>query len=503
MFRWILGLLLVTALGVGGVVAWRTKNFTPLALPEMAAPKDAPAVTVDAEAAAKRLAEAIRFQTVSTQSGQPEDPKAFDDFHAWLAKTYPAIWAAAPPETVGAKTLLMTWTGSDPSLPPLLLLAHQDVVPVEDWSRKDWKADPFGGEIIDGKVWGRGAVDDKGSLISILEAANALATGGFKPARTVIFAFGHDEEVSGSGAAAVAALLKTRGVKAWFALDEGMAVIENNPLTGTPVGLIGVSEKGYATMRIVATGVAGHSSTPASDTAVTLLAEAVLRIHRMPVTMKLEGGPAGDMIRALAPSLPLATRVAAANEWLFSPVINHQIGANPRAAALLRTTIAPTMLEGGPKENVIPGRAVAMINFRLHPRDTKDSIMALAQDAVRDLPGVSLEWAGSASNASPVSSTTSDSYALLASVAREVGNGAPVAPTLVLGATDARHYAGVAENVYRFTPAFLSDPEIAGVHGVNEHVTVANVGRMVKGFTRILVVGAGPGTATGAEGKKE
>lgn len=492
MLRWIGGLLVVAALAVAAAAAVRTRDFVPAPLADLAAAAPVPDIAINAEEAAARLGQALRFQTISVQQGQPWDSAPFAAQRAWLETAYPAFHAAAKREIVNEESLLFTWEGSDPALKPMLLLAHLDVVPVEEWSKDQWEAEPFGGEVRDGFVWGRGAADDKGSLVAILEAANALAAQGFKPARTIIFAFGHDEEVSGrQGAIAMAKLLKDRGVTAWFALDEGMVIVEKYPLTDTPVALIGIGEKGYGTVRVTAEATAGHSSTPPPDTAVTLLSEAIIRIHRMPIEMKLEGGPAIDMIRALSPQLPLTIRVAAANEWLFSPVINQQLGADPRAAALLRTTIAPTMLEGGSKENVLPGRVSAMINFRLHPRDTSAEILAAAQEAVRGIPGVTVEWASPPMEASPVSSTVSDSYALISSVARTAGNNAPVAPTLVLGGTDSRHYLGVADNVYRFTPAILTDEEIAGIHGVNEKLSVANVERMIKGYVHLIAAGAG------------
>jgi carboxypeptidase PM20D1 len=493
MWRWIVGGLLVAMLAAGGLAYQRMQNFGAAALAVPATAAAAPKIAVNVDEAAQRLGKAIEFRTVSVQAGQPWDAAPFAAQRAWLEEAYPAFHAVATREIVNGESLLFTWKGSDESLPPMLLLAHLDVVPVEEWSLKEWKADPFAGEIRDGFVWGRGALDDKGSLITLIEAANALAAGGFKPRRTILFAFGHDEEVSGEqGAVAIAALLKQRGVKAWFAIDEGMAVVEKFPMTGGPVALIGVAEKGYATLRVTAAASAGHSSTPPQDTAVTLLAEAILRIHRMPIEMKLEGGPGLGLLQALAPQLPQTTRLAAANEWLFSPLINQQLGADPRAAALMRTTVAPTMLEASPKENVLPGRASAMINFRLHPRDTSAEIMAAAQRAVRGVPGVTLEWASPPNEASPVSSTQSDSYALISAVAGAVGGGAPVAPTLVLGATDSRHYAGVADNIYRFTPALISDEEIEGVHNVNEKLSVENVGRMIRGYAHLMAAGAGP-----------
>src|SRR5690606_23807972 len=309
--------------------------------------------TIDASAAAIRLAEAIRFRTISlVQDG--EDRAQFEQFHAWLQQRYPAFHAAARREMVGELSLLYTWEGSDPGQPPIVLLAHQDVVPVPDDTRTNWQVDPFGGVIRDDHVWGRGAIDDKGSLVALLEAAEFLAAQGRRPARTIIFAFGHDEEIGGDrGAVLMAAELKERGIRAWFVLDEGMAALERHPLTGGPAAMIGISERGSGTMRIRAVGQPGHSSMPPPETAVSLVSEAVVRIHDMPIDRSLEGGPALAMMRALAPELSLTNRMAVSNEWLFAPLLRQRMAGDPAAQALLGTTIAPTMLEGGVRPNVL------------------------------------------------------------------------------------------------------------------------------------------------------
>ncbi len=491
MIRWFLGLVFVAALGIAGVVALRTSQFAPAPVPQSAV-VSAPSLEVDPRAAAARLGEAIQFPTVSVQPGEAWNAAPFSAQRAWLEGAYPAFHAVAGREIINNESMLFTWTGSEPALPPILILAHLDVVPVESWSKDDWTNGPFSGAVKDGYVWGRGSIDDKGSLIAVFEAANALAVSGFKPKRTILFAFGHDEEVSGvQGAQSIAKLLQERGVKAWFAIDEGQAIIAKHPMTGGPVSLIGIAEKGYATLRITATARAGHSSAPDKDTAVTLVSEAILRVHRMPIEMRLEGGPAMGMIRALAPQLPVTLRAAAANEWLFSPLINQRMGADPLAASMLRTTVAPTMVEGGPKDNILPGRAVARINFRLHPRDTSASILARAQAAVKDIPGVTVEWDQPPHEASPVSSSSSDSFALVAAMARAVAPDAPVAPSLVTAGTDSRYYSGVAQDVYRFAPALFTIDDIGGIHGKNERLSVDNLSRMIKGYAHLMAAGAG------------
>ena len=156
--------------------------------------------------------------------------------------SFPAFHAVAKREIVGGHSLLYTWEGSDPAAKPIALLAHQDVVPVAPGTEKDWQQPPFDGVIADGFIWGRGSWDDKGNLYSMLEAAEQMAKAGFRPKRTIYFAFGHDEEVSGQrGAKAIAALLASRGVKLDFVLDEGL-LITDGIMKGLykPAALIGV-----------------------------------------------------------------------------------------------------------------------------------------------------------------------------------------------------------------------------------------------------------------------
>lgn len=489
MIRLILAALAVVLAAVAGIVGYRTYAFTAPPPPAEAAIPDISAYAIDVDAAAARLGEAIRFRTVSL-ADQNEDRTPFLQFHAWMRERYPAFHAVARRELIGDLSLLYTWEGSDPGQPPLVLLAHQDVVPVPADTREAWTDEPFGGVLRERAVWGRGAIDDKGSLVALLEAAELLAVQGRRPRRTIILAFGHDEELGGGGAELVAAELGRRGVRAWFALDEGMAALDNHPLTGAPAALIGISEKGFGTMRVRAVGTPGHSSTPPPQTAVSLVADAVGRIHAMPIDRSLEGGPALDMMRALAPELPFTTRMAVANEWLFSPLLRRQMAANPPALALMGTTVAPTMIAGGVRPNVLPGEAEAMINFRIHPRDDPADLLARARRAVAGLDGVTVEWAQEPSPASGVSSTTSSSYALIAALSQEMLPQAPVAPALVIAATDGRSYAGVAENVYRFQPIMLSIEDLERIHGVNERLTYDNFERMIRFYAALMDAGA-------------
>lgn len=477
-------------LALVGFVGFRTVSFVAPPPPAAVEIADSAGYAIDSSAAAVRLGEAIRFRTVSLVS-DGEDRAQFEQFHAWMQQRYPAFHAAARREVVGELSLLYTWTGSDAAQPPIILLAHQDVVPVPEDTLQNWTVDPFGGLVRDSAVWGRGAIDDKGSLVSILEAAEFLARQGRQPVRTIIFAFGHDEELGGDGGAVLMArLLAERGVRAWFVLDEGMAALDRHPLTGAPAAMIGISERGSGTMRVRAVGQPGHSSMPPRETAVSLAAEAVDRIHNMHIDRGLEGGPALGMMRALAPELTLTNRMAVSNEWLFGPMLRQRMSGNPAAQALLGTTIAPTMINGGVRPNVLPGEATAMINFRIHPRDNSAALLRSARQAVADLDGVTVDWAEAPREASVISSTTSSSYALLAALSRDILSDAPVAPGLVLAGTDSRHYADVAENVYRYQPIMLTAEDLEMPHGLNERISVENLDRMIRFYIGLMEAGA-------------
>jgi len=223
---------------------------------------------------------------------------------------------------------------------------------------------------------------------------------------------------------------------------------------------------------------------------VSRAAEAVDRIHAMPIERRLEGGPALDMMRALAPELSFTTRMAVSNEWLFGPLLKSRMEGDQAARALMGTSVAPTMINGGVRANVMPAEVVAMINFRLHPRDTSEEILERARAAVADLEGVTVDWAEPPREATTVSSTTSSSYALIAALTGATLRDMPVAPGLMLAGADARHYEGVAENVYRFQPVLFTTADLEGIHGLNERLSIDNLERMIRFYIGLMEAGA-------------
>ena len=474
-----------------GIVLVRTFMYggAPQDVREIVLP-DVPAF--DETIAAERLGEAVRFRTITVAPGDPrvgqEDP--WLDMQAWLEEIYPAFHAAATKETIpGGLSLLFTWQGSDPSLDPLLLMAHQDVVPVNIGTEEDWDAPPFSGAIQDGYIYGRGTIDDKGSMIGLLEALDALARDGFAPRRTVLLMLGHDEEVAGSGAAAGIELLKSRGVSPVMALDEGFMAVENNPLTGSTLAFIGIAEKGYVTLQLTVTAEGGHSSTPPRNSATVRLSRALVALDENQMPSDFSKPPVSTLFRTAADDMPFALRMAFANQWLFGSMIDSQMGAIPQANAMIRTTTAPTMLAGSAKENVLAQRATAIINFRIHPNDTEESIMAHVKRVTKDIEGLDVSLGRSGirgTGASPVSPMDNLAYGVLYAVAAD-SSGAPVTPVLVLGATDARYASAITNSVYRFMPAVMSPEDLSGFHGTNERITVENMGRLAKGYAQIIV----------------
>ncbi|MEP0707732.1 MAG: M20 family peptidase [Parvibaculum sp.] len=451
------------------------------------------AESIDAEGAAQHLAEAVRFRTISHQAGADEaevvrSAEAFEGFRNWMDATYPAFTAATKREIVGGATLFYTWEGTDTSLDPVLLMSHIDVVPIAPGTEDKWEHPPFAGTIADGYVWGRGTIDNKGSLIAMVEAAERLAAQGFQPTRTILFAFGHDEEIGGGeGNKALAGMLQERGVNLAWVKDEG-GVIGHGLLPGVnaPVAMIGVAEKGSISLGVVAYSKGGHSSmpSPAAQTAIGRLARALERIGGDPFESKVDGATRG-MIESLAPAVPFTQRMVYANLWLFEPLVRGVMEESPTSAAQLHTTIAPTIVEGGVKENVLPPEARAVVNFRIHPRDTADGIIEHVRAAVDD-PDVEIEPLPGIREASKVSNIEGDGYQLITQVIGESFPGVIAAPYLVVGGTDSRHYLPITDNVFRFIPIRMAPEDMARFHGTNERVSVENMGEAVAFYVRLF-----------------
>ena len=442
---------------------------------------------LDTAGLARRLAGALRFKTVSFQDSTQFDAREFEGLHRYLRDSFPKLHAALKLEKVNGYGLLYEWTGSDPGLAPVVLLAHQDVVPIEPGTEGRWTEPPFAGRIAGGYVWGRGALDDKTSLVGLLEAVEHLVAAGAKPRHTVYLAFGYDEEVGGRrGAARIAELLTSRNVHPEFVLDEGGA-LATGLITGVaaPVALIGIAEKGYVTVELTAQAEGGHSSMPPRATVVGILAAGLARLEtrQMPRAIR---GPTADMFDYLGPEMPFAPRLVMANRWLLGGILTSQFGTTPQGNALLRTTTAPTVLQAGVKENVLPSTARALVNFRILPGDSVASVLEHVRQAVDD-PRIDVNALQTTfSNPSAVTPVDAGPFQLLARTIRQVVPATVVTPWLVVGATDSRHYARLTPNVLRFVGATIGKDDLHRVHGTDERVGVRAYADAVRIYIQLL-----------------
>lgn len=451
----------------------------------------APVRAVDANEVATRLAAALRFPTVSlSPEAEDLDPAAFVALHAWIEANYPKLHRTLTREIVAGHSLLYTWPGSDPSLEPILLAAHQDVVPAENLER--WTHPPFDGLVDGGFVWGRGAIDDKGAMVAILDAVERLIGEGFTPRRTLLLGFGHDEEVGGyRGAKAIADLLASRDVRALLVLDEGAAIVQGVlPGFTRPVALVGIAEKGSATLEVVARAEGGHSSTPPRETASGILAQAIGRIESSP----LPGGVVGvtrQLFEYLAPETPLYARVPLANLWLFAKPMDWALSREPGVNALLRTTTAVTMLSGSPKDNVLPVEAIAGVNFRLLPGNSSEWLLETITEIVDD-PRALVRFKYPPREASPVSPTDGPAFALIQRSVAEVFPDAIFAPFLTVGGTDCRHYEAITDGLYRFAPFPFGPADLKLPHGIDERIAVDALPDAVRFYARFIENASAP-----------
>lgn len=430
-------------------------------------------VSVDEAVVSQHLAQALRFQTVSYQEPGQVKGEEFLAFHQYLEETFPKIHAALAKEQVGSYSLLYTWKGQDEKLKPILLLAHQDVVPVQQETLAKWEEPPFEGRVSDGYIWGRGSMDDKANLLAIMESVEALLGQGFQPRRTIYLAFGEDEEVGGgSGAAKIADLLRERNVELEYVLDEGLAITEGIlPDVAKPVALIGVAEKGFVSLELSVEVEGGHSSMPPPQTAIGILSAAVNRLEERQMPASIEG-PTRQMLETIGPEMPFGKRLVMANLWLFKPLVERKLSASPSTNAGIRTTTAATIIEGGVKENVLPDSARAVVNFRVSPGDRIERVVSHIREVVSDSRVKVGRFGAFASEPSPVSSMSATGFQVVQRTVRQLFPETLVAPALVLGGTDSRHFVRLTDNIYRFSAMRVRPEDLERVHGVNERISI-------------------------------
>lgn len=438
------------------------------------------------DAALTRFTEALRIKTISHEDPADFDSSAFDNFNALLTRNYPLIATTLDRKIFNHYSHLYTWHGTDDSLKPIVLMGHIDVVPIA--SPDQWTHDPFAGEVEDGVIWGRGTIDDKFSVIGILESIEMLLAENHQPERTIYLAFGHDEEVGGElGAVAIAKYLTDQGVEAEFVLDEGYAITQKLvPGVDPDLAFIGVAEKGSTTVELTVELAGGHSSQPAPETAIDILARGVAALKENPMEATISEAMHGFMDQ-VGPELGFVNRMAFANRGIFKPIIvSTYESASGAGNALVRTTTAPTIFEAGIKENVIPYNARAVVNFRIIPGQTADDVMEHVLSTIND-ERVKAKFMGFNSNPSPVSPMDSEGYNVINKTLKQTFDGVLTAPNLVIAATDSRHFTGVSKNVYRFVPYHINDSNIQSFHGIDERIPVEDYKDAIRFYRQLIL----------------
>ena len=430
----------------------------------------------------ERFRALVRVPTVSYAEEAAIEADPFNEFVDLLAESFPLLHEHLARTRILEHSLLFHWKGRS-AADPVVLMAHIDVVPIDESA--PWQHPPFGAEIHDGAIWGRGTLDDKGSLVGICTAVERLLADGFVPPRDVWLSFGAREEVSGPDAPAAVEELRSRGVSPWFVLDEGGAIAHQAfPGVQPPLGVVGVSEKGTTTIELRAEGRGGHSSTPAPGGPTARIARAVVRLEKRQFSASLPE-PTIEMFARMAPHVPAPLRPLFANARRVQPLLKRALlaaGAEP--AALVRTTMAVTTLSGSPAHNVIASSATAAVNLRILVGDTVASATEHVRKAIAD-ESIRLEVLD-ANEPSPVSPTRDAAFELLTSTIGELFADAVPTPYVMMAATDSRYFTAICPRVYRFTPFRMTKAQRESIHSYDEHIGVDDWLDGVRWYTRLI-----------------
>lgn len=388
--------------------------------------------------------------------------------------------------------LVFRWPGKNPALPPILLCSHYDVVPVLNYdpSAPDaplpgWDYPPFSGAVADGRIYGRGTLDMKGMLFSILEATDSLLAEGFRPERDVWIALGFDEETGGTqGALKIARYFEEQGIAFDAVYDEGGIIIAPG-LGGIQrtAALVGTAEKGFSTIRITVRGTGGHSSMPPEKGSLVLAAEIIEQLNREQMPAFLTA-PVIAFLDRIGGSMGVAQRTAIANRWLLESLLLRSFESNPATNALVRTTTALTMARGSDAANVLASEAEVTVNFRLLPGNTTAQVKRHVENICNGYD-VRIEEL-STREPSQISPDDVHAFEMIRTSLAGLYPGTIVTPYLTLGGTDAYKYEAVSPNVYRFMPVLLTEQEQGTIHNENESISLENYGRMIAYFRDLI-----------------
>ncbi len=440
---------------------------------------------IDEQRAVENLRALIRIPTMSQLDETETDWSHFTKFRSEIEARYPKTHATLGLELIDGHSMLFHWRGVDHS-EPTVLMAHYDVVPATE---EGWDHPPFAAKLVgepgEQLVWGRGTLDDKGSLVCIIEAVEALVAEGFTPQHDVYLSFGHNEETAGSGAHVIVNLLEKRGIRPAIVLDEGGAVVEDIfPGVHDPIAVVGVSEKGILSLKLTVSQHGGHASTPPKMTATVRLARALVRLNRRPFRTSFV--PTNlEMIRTLGAHASQPLKWVFTNLWLTKlPLLALFSRLSDETAAMVRTTQAVTQLSGAQAANALAERAEAIVNIRIAIDSNVAEATQHVRHAIRD-DDVTIEQLHP-TEPSPVSPTSGRAWDLIRGSIESTYPGTIVTPYVMLGASDSRHFTRISDHVYRFSPFEMSTDERGTLHAKNERIRVATFLKGVGFYTNLV-----------------
>lgn len=439
--------------------------------------------------ALRRLAEAVQIPTVSRDGEQTaREDSAFEKLYRFLSASFPECFKQGEPVRFHKSAVLINIKGLDASLAPALFLAHLDVVPVDTSDLQKWRYQPFSGLLAKDTLYGRGTLDDKVIAMAMLEALEKMLKSGKKPKRSIMLALGDDEETGGKkGAAALADYLKKKSISAEFIADEGLGVTEGIvPGVTKPTAIIGLSEKGFCSVKFQVEATGGHSSMPGGKTASGLLAEALYKVENAAMKQQFSE-PMKLFLETGAPEMSFPYRFLFSNLWATAPLVKKVMSADPKTAASIQTVKSITIMHAGVQDNVVPNSAWAIVNFRILPGETSQTVMEFVRKTIND-PNVKLSFHGDITEPGNVSSTQSSGYKLIEKAVKQTFNETLVIPGQVLAGTDCKHYYAISKNIYRFVPLRLNNTNIPGIHGINERIAAANYYECIQYYKNLFAM---------------
>ncbi len=432
------------------------------------------------------MSKAIQLPTETPNDSFKFDTTTFLAYRKFVESSYPLIQKNLPRTTIDSFNYIYEWKGTDTSILPMVLMAHYDVVPVEASAVILWHAKPYGGEVKDNYIWGRGVLDDKSSMISILEATEAQLKAGFQPKQTIYLCFGADEESSGYGATAVTKYFEKQHKRFDIVVDEGGEIsTENNKNIKHPIASIGVGEKGYVTLILTAQKEGGHSSVPGKATAIDILSNAVVKAKANQMPLKLIPPIKSYIERISSYNENFIQKMKQSNLWLFEGSLLNEMSEDPHSNALVRTTIVPTIFNSGVRDNVIPTFATAYLNSRILPGETPNDVKAFIEKTIDDTNIKVTIYPNYQNMPSPTTDINSKAFKRIEKAINSIVDDVVVTPMLMVGATDSRNYRTLSDGVINFTPITNGK----GFHGIDERMQISDFKKCFN-FYSLLIQGS-------------